>query len=506
MRPTWKDLAAAIREVPDDSLTIWNQISGEISPEEAFLLILALTGNDPTLRNVLLRKNFGRLEAFKCNEILKVLLFFSPEEVKNNLAPLLHSGGMIARRAAYLLARLTLTLNVQAFPLLLTGHDWDDDGLHNLAFLVEPRQKTEVRDGLAVESPPPGRGRVQVDLFLKALDNVDFAEPKNPDDSPVPPPIEMKKELPGSSREKDPSVSGPDVEPLSGPPMTGKTARADAPPGKTAIGEPRKEQEQIAIDPLDLQDLIPEKPLSTPPLSVSSSGRRGDAREKGSPPPLKKDPWDGLFRKIFWGGFSAALVVAVVLPFLSLTTEDGATPSVSSAARKAPDYWIDSVSQKAITQNFLQADNDYQMGELFVVRGQYDNALSLFRDALAREPGHALAQFREGFCLYQLGDYVGARKALERARTLDEGISLIHLFLARIAIKNRDVTEAVEQYKKEYEKSGDWRIGLEFAEYLVRLRRWPEARRVALELTRKHPGNYALSGVLAEVQKAEGRP
>jgi tetratricopeptide (TPR) repeat protein len=49
------------------------------------------------------------------------------------------------------------------------------------------------------------------------------------------------------------------------------------------------------------------------------------------------------------------------------------------------------------------------LGNIAFVRGQYDDAESLYRESLRREPGNALARLGLARTLYEQGDYTGAR-------------------------------------------------------------------------------------------------
>jgi len=155
---------------------------------------------------------------------------------------------------------------------------------------------------------------------------------------------------------------------------------------------------------------------------------------------------------------------------------------------RAPNQWVDAVSQRPVTAKYLAADKDFRMGELFLTRDKFAEALKLFEDALAIEPEHLHALVRSGYCRMQLGDNKKAAEIFKRALSVDAGISGVNLYLARIHLAANDNTAAEKHFRAEFKLSADLTSGMELANFLNRAGKQNEAMELIAELQEKHPG------------------
>ncbi len=484
MRPSWDTLQGKVQKTKIPIDKIWEEMHQCLPSDRAILLILALTPNQPTLRNVFLRQALSNLVRGPVGKALPALLHFSPEEIKANLAPLLYSDGVVSKRAAYLMARMSLTMNANSMPLFLSSHEWDENSLKNLALITDAEKASEL-DRIFKEHEKETSNSQLSEISRKFLDffrNRDSINPISPDlsDGIASPPSEPAASgsgtSPGFPREPQKTDEKQQGRVVTEPPILSGT---DSPePGARAN--------------------LSKQSYHVPPSDDSIWETHESYGENEMPDSWPDSPF-GISRKIFWGLiFSSAVVF--FLAFSLMGTPDPEKLPAPTRRAEAPSFWVDAVSRKQITQNFLMADNDFQMGELFLMRGKFDNALSLFRDAVSREPKHVAAQFRVGYCLVQLQDYLEAGKALKKTLEMQGDFPNANLFLARICLIQKEWEKALGYYEKEYAIKTEKTVGLEYAHWLHKLGRFPEAIKILSDLEKREPGNLAISSKLAEVK------
>ncbi|HEY9072310.1 MAG TPA: hypothetical protein VIV61_18765, partial [Candidatus Ozemobacteraceae bacterium] len=208
----------------------------------------------------------------------------------------------------------------------------------------------------------------------------------------------------------------------------------------------------------------------------------------------------GIDRNVLIGFLAIVISIPLVLILTSGTPPDAPAATPMPLVGKAPKYWTDAVSKRRITHEFLAADNDFQMGEMFLVRQEYGEALSLFRDALSRDPEHVGAQFRIGCCLYFTGDRQGAGKAFVKALQMQQDLPEAHLYLARIAAAEDDWNACLAHYQKEFELTGEIMVALEYAGVLRKLGRFPEAIALLSGLPPRFAGHLEVVNLLAQLR------
>jgi len=210
----------------------------------------------------------------------------------------------------------------------------------------------------------------------------------------------------------------------------------------------------------------------------------------------------GIDRNVLAGIIAIVLCIPLVLYLSSdMTQEPAEMTAMPQVPAKVPKFWIDAVTKRKITREFLAADNDFQMGEMFLVREQYGDALSLFRDALHGDPGHVGAQFRIGCCLYSLNDYKGAAQAFHKSLEMQPDLPQANLYLARIAVAAQEWDKAIAYYQKEFELSSDVAIALEYAGTLRKLGLFPEAIALLSRLPPRFSGHLEVVNLLAQLKE-----
>ncbi len=118
----------------------------------------------------------------------------------------------------------------------------------------------------------------------------------------------------------------------------------------------------------------------------------------------------------------------------------------------------DSLYKKA-EDSFISSEKDglkkkemfLYLGHILLLRGALDNALSYYRKALDFSPKDPIILYNLGFCYYEKGDLDTAFSYLQRIgkRSLPKDIEInIHLLLAKIYEKKKDLVLAEQEYRK----------------------------------------------------------
>ncbi|OGK10879.1 MAG: hypothetical protein A2W80_05160 [Candidatus Riflebacteria bacterium GWC2_50_8] len=192
----------------------------------------------------------------------------------------------------------------------------------------------------------------------------------------------------------------------------------------------------------------------------------------------------------------AALMILFVMTTLALLATgfsswmmSDSVPSAyaRSASGRIPKHWTDSATKEQITQRYLAADKDYRMGELYLTRDRYSEALILFEDALAVRPDHLQALYRAGYCRLNIKDYAGARVSLEKALTINPTYRHANLLLARIAAAQQDARRAENHFKRELALDKDPAIAVEYANFLQDSGREKEAKAIISQYQALYP-------------------
>lgn len=450
-RPSWNDLQLLLLPLKGSPAAFWDTFLPSLPASHALLAAMAIAQSDPQVRAAFLQRACAAALQTPPAQLLDTLNLFPKELVLSGFGPALLSPAPLGPLAAAVLAGLGITIAPGDVPLVLAASTGSDEVLEHLARLVPPDHVESVIQDLEtqLDASKPGIADLR-DAFVRLL-----------------------KEAP--------------KRPLTGP-EAGQPAPSSAMP--PAPARPPRSEETLAQAQARLAGLRP-----------TGDGRSGEAGGGGISETLSS-PFPGIDRNILAGIVAIALCVPLVLYLSSDTGQEPVETTVMpQVPAQAPKFWTDAVTRRKITREFLAADNDFQMGEMFLVREQFGDALSLFRDALHRDPEHVAAQFRIGCCLFSLDDHKGAAQAFRKSLEMQPGLPQANLFLARIAVAANDWDTAVAHYQKEFDLSGDVSIALEYAGTLRKLGRFPEAIKLLTSLPPRFSGHLEVVNLLAQLRE-----
>ncbi len=475
LRPSWGSLKQKLGESRDSVEDLYKRLERSLSPESSLLLITALTQPATAMRHQLLRQALLKLVSRPCHRGLGTLFFLPPEEIRDNLAPLVYSRGVQGQRAAYLMARLNLCLNAEAIAAILDLQIHDRSFLVNLSHLVDPPAKLTLRQKLLDgKSQTPDAQTAQIDTFADFLLDGPPGDPISPDSSPN-----------ASQAEPAPAV------PPEPPPATLKPTVANR---QDAVSTDESASNTSGTKQSQLETLFIRPTVSSqaPVLNAATTTEQQPGKR------FVDGEMFGIPNRAFWPPFIGLSLGILLLGFFLSGSESEVVSRYKplSSSAPAPDYWIDAVSRQRITRAFLKADSDFQMGELFANRGDFSSALKLFQDALSEYPAHLGARFREAYCLMQMHDYKGAAASFRKVLSQKADYPLANLYLGRIALVNFEPDKAADHLQKEYALRRDLRVGLEYSRLLTQLGRFPESIQVLSELQRRFPADLVISSML----------
>lgn len=453
----------------------------ELLPEHSLVFILALT-NAGAKRDLLLKALLQRvLLSLPSDGFIRLLTKFSQAELKDNLLPYIYETGSRGSVACYLAARLRVTLGPEAFQYFLKARTWHQCDLMNLSIMVKPEESAALCAHLETIIPSIESKTIQESFteFRYILFNHLAAEPSLPE--VFAPTVDIKdraSEIPAAKAkpalDNRPSVSTP----------------ASAGPRQTtpvpAVAEKASNANQNV-------------PALTPVTPVSASSSTVNVH-LAVPENLQK-----LVLPI---GATLLAMTAGILYFTWYYSEPLPLPTAAPRNARAPQQWVDAITQRPVTAKYLTADKDYRMGELFLTRDKFAEALKLFEDALAIDPDHIQAMVRSGYCRMQIGDNKMAAEIFRKALTRQPSIDGVNLYLARICVAENKLDLAEMHLRAEYALNSNLTVGMELANFLARKGDQNEAMELISALQEKHPGKMlvlAPEGKPGENTDAEGQ-
>lgn len=444
-RPSWNDLQLLLLPLKGSPAAFWDTFLPSLPPPHALLTAMVIAQSDPKVRAAFLQRACTAALQAPPAQLLDTLNLFPKELVLSGFGPALLSPAPLGPLAAAVLAGLGITIAPGDIPIVLAASTGSAEVLEHLSRLVPQDHVDSVIQDIdaQLDASKPGIADLR-DAFIRLL-----------------------KENPGR------------------PLPSSDAAQAPRPPSP---GQPSRPEESMAQAQARLAGLRPKGDRS---LETDNDIISDDI----------SNSIHGVDRNFLAGIIAIALCIPLVLYLSSDTWQESAeTSALSQAPAKAPRFWTDAVTKRKVTREFLAADNDFQMGEMFLIREQYGDALSLFRDALHRDPEHVAAQFRIGCCLFSLNDHKGAAQAFRKSLEMQPGIPQANLFLARIAVTAQEWEKAVACYQQEFDLSGDVAIALEYAGLLRKLGRFPEAITLLSSLPPRFAGHLEVVNLLAQLR------
>ena len=440
MREQWPKIITSAKKLPPAE-----KLTKNLPPTNLVILVCAQNENDSNRLQKSLALVFDYIFQFSLDLKLVTVLEIIPEEILESVIfPFLYQADSRGKNSCFLSAKLKLKINPDAFIHFLSSRTWEQSELINLYFLIpeesknqiiqlleEKQKNTEISDTL----------KETINEFRFIIFDCPNSEPLIPD-TPPPPEIENVKE---NDKGLHNSIKKPNS---NGSKLASEKPIGHSPPN-----------------------------LAKPPANSSSRRRLS---QKNKPVPKEDFPLTAL---------GIIFCTTLFILFFIYHSYSNFEPQVQQQPRSAkiPDFWIDAVTQKKITPEFLKADKDYRMGELFLTREKYSEAVILFEDALAAYPKHIKAQFRVGFCRLNLGHYQGAKTAFNKALKIDNNFKLANLFLARTALAQQNTKEAQKYYKRELKINKNPQIAIEFAQFLKKSGKPEKAESILKEFQDLYP-------------------
>ena len=432
---------------------------------------MMLARSDAHVRAIFLKRACGSSLLMPPSQAAILLKLFPKDLVLAGFGPALLERPPLGPLAAYILARLGITISPGDLPAVLAVTSESPGTLENLAHLIAPEHCDSVIEDLQTRFDVSKPGNRQLhDSFITVLKSERRSEPSEPTWNKAVADQLRSEQEPGSR-------ASPDDQARQVPDKTDHPSDTVRPDSSLAQAQAR--------------------------LAGTYAKPAGQAKqESGLLPETIARHFLHIDKNIVIGIFALAISVPIVVYFSSSTPPE--TPEITAmplTPEKAPKFWTDAVTKRQITHEFLAADNDFQMGEMFFIRQQYGEALSLFRDALSRDPAHVGAQFRIGCCLFISGDSQGATKAFQKSLQLQSDLPQANLYLARIAAAAQDWDKALAYYQKEFNLSGDILVALEYVEALRKLGRHPEAIALLSGLPPRYSGQLEVVNTLAQLRE-----
>lgn len=451
-RPSW----SLVKNIAVELLQVADSVIVELTSEQGLLFILASSPSGST-RDSRLKLCFQRaLLNLPTPGMLTLLSQFSTAELKDNLLPFVYESGNRGAITGYIAARLKVFVAPDVFQYFLSARTWTKTDLMNLTFLARPEDVGTICSQLDTaaanfESPAV---RETFAEFRYILFNHTSGEPLLPDILPEAAPV--KQSLPKQK------------VPLTMP--ANPSAKQTVPSFSPAITSPAELSKN------------PPAPLMT---------------TKGKPLPVT-------VRSLI-----VPVIVVLVLLIVSMIfstwyySEPNYRPETVKSSSKAPQFWVDAVSQRPVTAKFLSADKDYRMGELYLTRDMHAEALKLFEDAISIDNGHTQAVFKSGYCRMQLGDKKGAIEIFKKILNQDPGYETVNLYMARIAIAANETKVAEKHFQAEYALKNDLNVGMEYANFLAKQGNQNAAMELIAALQERFPDKMLVLSQNSDAEKNE---
>lgn len=499
-RPAWQIVKAgaiSLAPVAENAVT-------SLEPEIALVFLLASTFTGAK-RDSLLKSLFGAaMTRLPSDNFIRLMSKFSQAELKDNLLPFVYESGPRGSVACFVAARLKVTLATEAFQYFLSARAWSPTDLMNLSLLVKPEEASALCSHLEKFVPANDSKvlRDNINEFRYAVQNHLAHEPMLPEladgeTSPLPSaparagePMRPPQPTPATPKPQIPRSQPPAAVPVSGSTIPAETA------AKPNLSQ--KIPEALPTEVPAEKSEGPGRPAQSQPQSQAQAKPKSDSLDVALHIP------ESIRRLLLPVGLTMLfLTLGIIYSTWYFSDPEVMTATTPGTAGRAPSQWVDAVSQRPVTAKYLAADKDFRMGELFLTRDKFAEALKLFEDALAVEPAHLQALVRSGYCRMQLGDNKKAAEIFRRALSADAGLSSVNLYLARIHLAANDNAAAEKHFRAEFKLSADLTSGMELANFLNRAGKQNEAMELIAELQEKHPGKMLVLAPTGSENKPE---
>ncbi len=89
----------------------------------------------------------------------------------------------------------------------------------------------------------------------------------------------------------------------------------------------------------------------------------------------------------------------------------------------------------------------FNLGNVFLLTGHYDDSLRMVNEGLRRQPNSGLGQFLLGSVYDRMGKLPEAERALHDALVIDPSLSRAYLELVNLYLREKRTTEAIGELK-----------------------------------------------------------
>ena len=520
-RKTWNELSSVSVQLAQ----YMQQLSQSFDPKYGLLFLLSC-GNDGTQKNGCFSMLFRKILSKVPNEdLLKLLSSVNRVELNSYLLPFLYEKGNIGSIAAYSAAKLGLKVKYDSFEFFLPSREWSPQDLVNLSFLVLNEEKDSLIMSLdSIYNTNPKDVYLQ---FLNVLNASNIVEPVIPelqveDDFIQQKPIQNPQKSSTqnlqnnaqtnnshfklSSNKQNTTVNEAQSFSNTSEPSTENKEPIRYVPEKEDTDNDSNNKTNNVVSPTSRSSF--NKSIKLPPTNTNSGFTEfvNNIKEKlsslnsNNDSPLKKP------------SVLITIVVVLIIILYLLTRTSGTGASVESSNDnipeppkevKMPDYWINAVTNQKVTPRFLEADVDYRMGELYLSRELYSEAISFFESALKIDPTHNIAKLRWGYAELLQGNNFASVKILKEVLKADPKLQNVNLYLARNYVQEKKYSDAEKYYKLEYKYYDKLDVGMEYANFLANIGKQDEAMDFLSTLQSRYPDKMLILDAQPEEQKKD---
>ena len=192
------------------------------------------------------------------------------------------------------------------------------------------------------------------------------------------------------------------------------------------MGQKAKAEEELAKDPKN-------KPAEAAPVEAAAAAPAEQAAE----PAKKAEP-------VAEPAKPAVEAKAEKAPELAKVTEPAKPVETAKPAEPAP-------KQETVKAEAAMPTDPFEKGKVFLAEGKYKEAAAMWREVLAKQPGHAGAYFYAGVTRYEMGEYDKAEFNLKKGLAYKESGNDANYYLALVYQKlgrNDNEKKALAAYLK----------------------------------------------------------
>lgn len=537
LRKSWNELHSVSVELSPHMI----QLSQNLDPKYALLFLLSCD-NESTQKSgcfsMLFRKILVNIPSL---EMINLLSAISRVELNNYLLPFLYEKGNIGSVAAYVAAVLGLKVTFDAFEFFLNSRDWSQADLANLSLLALANEKSSLLCSLN-EAYNNSHKDVFV-RFLNVLNTPSISEAVIPEIEIQEPAIEVTSQTSGSHNSYVNQQTNSNQVPKnqffklaaakkSSQIAASQRASVGLAPSAENIEEEKKRETSKPVPPTSSQGsgnamggktLLQDNSKNAVNKSVKTiSGKTGENIAVKPQSSLENfisnikvlfsssNDFNGDFSKKPFIVIAVFILVVIMLVFLirsiSAEVNDGnVVVKAPPKEAKIPEYYVDAVTNRRLTPQYIQADVDYRMGELYMARNLYNEAIQFFSDAVKIEPKHHMAKMRWGFAELVQRNYLVSKKLFKEIYSFEPKLQNLNLYMARIYAVDEDVSNAKKHYLNEYKYHNQLDVAMEYANYLAQVGEENTAMDWIANLQEKYPGKMLILNASSKSSKQNSK-